>query len=261
MLTLPLVLAAVSAGLAGGIHCVGMCGGISSMLTKAGQDHLSTKQGKTIPIKIQPATTGRQSSSSGWISDMWRYTFMLQSGRIFTYMLVGALFGFLGAAGMLFKAALPLQQTFFVFGNLALIFLGFRLLEISLNFPLLHQFTDRFFGFVHSFLPALKKGSRYPFLLGMSWGCLPCGLLYTVTPFALLSGSAVSGAVLMFLFGIAALPHLLFAQTLFTSGMQKTASSLLRKVCAIFLIGIGLMGLWYFDMKGMPDFLCVTPVV
>ncbi|MFZ6774331.1 sulfite exporter TauE/SafE family protein [Undibacterium sp. SXout7W] len=260
MLTLPLVLAAVSAGLAGGIHCVGMCGGISSMLTKAGQDHLSTQHNKTIPIKIQAATRELLPSSYGWVSNTWSYTLMLQSGRIFTYMLIGALFGSFGAAGMLFKAALPLQQIFFVLGNLALIFLGLRLLEISLKFPMLHQFTDRFLGFVHSFLPALRRGSRYPFLLGMSWGCLPCGLLYTVAPFALLSGSAISGAVLMFLFGIAALPHLLFAQTLFTSGMQKKASSLLRKVCALFLIGIGLIGLWYFDMKGMPDFLCVTPV-
>jgi sulfite exporter TauE/SafE len=36
MLTLPLILAAVTAGIAGGVHCVGMCGGISSMLSRAG---------------------------------------------------------------------------------------------------------------------------------------------------------------------------------------------------------------------------------
>ncbi len=34
MLTLPLIIAAISAGLIGGFHCVGMCGGIASLLSR-----------------------------------------------------------------------------------------------------------------------------------------------------------------------------------------------------------------------------------
>jgi len=45
MLTAPLVFAALSAGLLGGVHCIGMCGGIANMLTSAGR-----KQPAIIPI-------------------------------------------------------------------------------------------------------------------------------------------------------------------------------------------------------------------
>ena len=253
MLTVPLALAALGAGLAGGVHCIGMCGGISTMLTQVGKNQI-------IPITSLASIESAEVNFRNQAIETWRYSLLLQSGRIFTYMLIGALFGSIGAAGMVFKSSLPFQRIFFVFGNLALIFLGLRLFQISLNLPVLDKFIHRFLGVIHSFSPALKKGGKYPFLLGMSWGCLPCGLLYTVAPFALLSGSAISGALLMCLFGVAALPHLLFAQTLFSSGARRSVSSLLRKIFATLLITIGLLGLWYFDMKGMPDFLCVTPI-
>lgn len=247
VITLPLAFAVLTAGVIGGVHCVGMCGGISTLLSEA-----NGSQRKVIAIaSSNPVNSACATDTS--VKNL-RYQILLHSGRLFTYMLIGAIFGGLGAAGLLFKPYLPVQHILFVIGNLALIMLGMRLLGIKSS-VLVFKKLQRF---AYTILPAMRQGKRYPFLIGMSWGCLPCGLLFGVAPFALLSGDAVSGAGLMLLFGVAALPHLLLAQSLAKYAKQTRFSAAIRTISAGILILIGLLGLWYFDMRGMPSFLCVT---
>ena len=253
MLTLPLALAALTAGVAGGVHCIGMCGGISTLLNQAGTHH----QEKIIPIKA--ATTRRKSGGSVAIRSSWYFQLMLQSGRIFTYMLIGALFGGLGSAGMILRPYLPAHQILFVFGNLALVALGLRVLGIQLRFHWLTNIFAKLQQGIFNRMPALKNGIRFPFLIGMVWGCLPCGLLYSVIPFALLSGDWFSGALLMMLFGLSALPHLLLSQGVFNMASRARVPHWLRNTGGLCLISIGVLGLWYFDMHQMPSFLCVLP--
>ena len=197
MLTPPLILAAASAGLLGGIHCIGMCGGISSMLTSA----------RTI-IPIIPVT--QATSAFGQL----RIPVLLHSGRIFTYILMGALAGGIGALGMRVNPLLPMHTLLYIFGNLALIWLGLRLFGYTPHFAPLDRLIARITSRIHlsTGFSLLTQTQRYPFLIGMAWGCLPCGLVFGVLPFALLSGDGLSGAVLLFIFGLGALPHLLFAQ-------------------------------------------------
>jgi hypothetical protein len=45
--------------------------------------------------------------------------------------------------------------------------------------------------------------------LGLVWGWLPCGLVYSTLSWSLVSGSAVDGALLMTAFGLGTLPMLL----------------------------------------------------
>jgi len=47
------------------------------------------------------------------------------------------------------------------------------------------------------------------FALGLVWGWLPCGLVYSVLIWSLTAGSALEGAQLMLSFGIGTLPKLL----------------------------------------------------
>jgi sulfite exporter TauE/SafE len=63
----------------------------------------------------------------------------------------------------------------------------------------------------------------------------------------------------MLLFGLAALPHLLIAQTISRQLKQHGLMLTLQIFFALVLIGFGLLGLFYFDMKNMPAFLCITP--
>ncbi|MFZ6744318.1 sulfite exporter TauE/SafE family protein [Undibacterium sp. JH2W] len=259
MLTLPLVFAAMTAGAIGGVHCVGMCGGISMLLTQAGQrqNKRGAEVNKVIPIALMTQAKAGQAVNS--IQARLVYQALLQSGRIFTYVIAGAVLGGLGAAGMLFKPYLPVQQILFVLGNLMLILLGLRVLGLSPRLAFLQNALANLHTRFSKKMPVLQQAARYPFLLGMSWGCLPCGLLFGVAPFALLSGEAWSGALLMLIFGVFALPHLLLTQALMQQAQNKTLMRGLRYLGAAILMGIGALGLWYFDMKDMPSFLCLVP--
>ena len=252
MLTLPLALAAFTAGVAGGVHCIGMCGGISTLLNQAG-----ARQSKVIPINV--ASIQQRGKGALVARSSLYFQVLLQSGRLTTYMLIGAIFGGLGSAGLVLGPYLPAHQILFIFGNLALLALGLRVLGLKLHFVWLSTFFSQFQQKLFDRIPALKHGMRFPFLIGMVWGCLPCGLLYSVIPFALLSGDWFAGAMLMLLFGLSALPHLLLSQGIFAYTSQRKTPAWLRNAGGLSLIGIGLLGLWYFDMKQMPAFLCVMP--
>lgn len=247
MLTTPLILAAFSAGLIGGIHCVGMCGAFSLMLS-------SKVKKNVIPIhKIQEPSTRK----SGWL------LFQLHAGRIFTYMIVGAIFGSLGAASLAFQKQFSFHTLWFVIGNSALILLGLHLLGLKWTRILPAVFLMPLQKFIHFFTknltPSTAKIQRYPFLVGMAWGALPCGLLFGIAPFAIFSGQAWSGAILMLIFGLAALPHLLLSYGMIAYLQKNPAMKVFKIGIAASLIAIGILGFWFADMKNMPDFLCIIP--
>lgn len=252
MLTLPLILAAVTAGIAGGVHCVGMCGGISSMLTRAGNTGR-----KVIPINRSDDTENQREGMAD--NKSIRFQVLLQAGRLSTYMMIGAVFGGLGAAGMILKPYFPIHQILFFMGNLALVILGLKVIGFRFHITFLSPYFLRLQQALFFLAPPLKQGIEYPFFVGMAWGCLPCGLLWGMAPFALLSGDAFSGAVLMLLFGLSAMPHLLLSQGIFNAVSNVSVPAALKYTGASILIGIGLLGLWYSDMQQMPDFLCVLP--
>lgn len=277
MLTIPIALAALSAGLAGGVHCIGMCGGFASLLSKTSEQTrvvtLNLNAYRTIaitPVGMQQPST--QVQQSGVLQRNLTHQILLHSGRLFTYMLIGAILGGFGSAGLLFAPYLPMQRIFFIIGNLALLLLGLRLLGwrlsgflgwhmqwkvVSKTFSQLRLWKGYLTqNFLRGF--SLSAARRYPFMLGMGWGGLPCGLLYSIAPFAWLAGDPISGALVMLLFGLSALPHLLVAQGMASSKQLAFMSPILRKICALALICVGLVGLYFYDMKGMPSFLCIT---
>lgn len=59
---------------------------------------------------------------------------------------------------------------------------------------------------------------RHAFLLGLIWGWLPCGLVYSVIIWTISTQSPLEGGLLMLSFGLGTLPNLLlmgvFAATL-----------------------------------------------
>jgi sulfite exporter TauE/SafE len=246
MLTLPLLLAALFAGLVGGLHCVGMCGAVSGMLSRQFSKPLSTT---VVPIHVNSKFNPSLQS-----------IFLLHSGRLSAYMIIGAMFGGLGQISLSLNLGFSFAQVWFVIGNLALLFLGLSLLGVSIaNFIQLGWLNKIQIplNYLSNKLNILAgKTKNFPFVQGLAWGLLPCGLLYAVAPFALFSGRAWSGAVLMLIFGLAALPHLLLTQWMLLRLKQK---NYLRYGSGLILVVIAIIGLWYFDMKSMPSFLCVVP--
>ena len=229
MMTFPLAFAAITTGLVGGLHCVGMCGGISTLLSQAPNRIGANVSSKVIAIQRIPVLI----DADAVVAINYRHQILLHSGRLFTYMLIGAVFGGVGAAGMQLKLYFPVHKILFVIGNLALVLLGMQLLGLTIAATLLKKISAPILRYSHAFMPAIEYGKRHPFLMGMSWGCLPCGLLYGVAPFAFLSGEAVSGAVLMLLFGLSALPHLLFTQTLFNQTNSGRFAAQIRAASAV----------------------------
>ena len=240
MLNQSLLLTALLAGVAGGSHCIGMCGGIAAMLSNSPKPKDASIAGsKIIPIHAQEASTTK--------SQVWRNIGLLHAGRLLTYALAGALVGALGAAGLLLKPVIPVQSILFFIGNVSLIYLGFKCLGYVPNFVSLGRFGQIFSVRISGRFAAIFSNvrlSRSYFVRGIIWGCLPCGLVYGVLPLALVSGAAWSGAILMLCFGFGALPYLLFTQGLVQRFGAEKPPVWLAVGAALILIGLGLLGLF-----------------
>lgn len=167
-------------GLAGGVHCVGMCGPIASAFTFA-----------------VPKNTSQTP-----------YILSYNAGRIFSYTIAGALTGWLGS---LFSSSVV--TGLLILQSLSIIFLLLLALYISDIYKGLIYFEKAGAKLWKHLAPVAKqlipfKSPWYTLLYGMIWGWLPCGLVYSALTWSLASGSLVQGALFMLCFGLGTLPAL-----------------------------------------------------
>lgn len=212
-------------GLLGGTHCVSMCGGIVGALSVQ-----------------MPGQSRRQ----------WPIHLAYNLGRISTYVMLGAVLGAVGSAGMLFNDVLPIQMGLYVLANLMLIALGLYLTGFTqLLAPVEragHVVWKRIQPLTRRFLPARSVGQALP--LGLLWGFLPCGLVYSVLTTALLTGSATRGAGMMLAFGLGTLPNLMLAGMLFKRFRDLTRNTRVRFAAGMLVLGFGLFGLYHAPTLG-----------
>lgn len=164
-------------GLLGSLHCIGMCGPIA--------------------LSLPPASSGY-----GFISGRVLYNL----GRVFTYSILGLLFGFFGKG--LQMAGLQ-QAVSILSGLLILIFLFFpsqTSSRISSGLGI-----SKFVVLLKQKLGALlKKGSAISlFFIGILNGLLPCGFVYLALAGALSFESIFQSSVYMALFGMGTIPLML----------------------------------------------------
>ncbi|WP_419582998.1 sulfite exporter TauE/SafE family protein, partial [Thiolapillus sp.] len=88
-------------------------------------------------------------------------------------------------------------------------------------------------------LPVRSPGQA--FLLGMVWGWLPCGLVYSVLIWALSAGGMVDGALLMGAFGLGTLPNLLLMGAAAGWMGSLLRKPLARKIAGGLVILFGIM--------------------
>lgn len=166
--------AALLTGLAGSLHCAGMCGPLMLLV------------GRIVAAERS-----------------WLYLALYHGGRLLTYALLGAL------AGSIFMwTSLAGQQQWLsmLFGALLIVFavIGWKAGQVTV-FPelsrLLHGAAERAFRY---------RGWPRMMLLGMMNGLLPCGLVYVALAVAAASGSVLQGALIMLSFGSGTLPVLMF---------------------------------------------------
>lgn len=207
-------------GLLGGVHCVGMCGGIVGALSLG-----------------VPAERGRAP---------WPFLLAYNAGRIGSYVLAGILMG--GVSGM---AGHWLEIHAWQQG-LAVLAAGFMLalgLYLGGWWQGLAQ-VERAGGCLwrrieplgRKLLPVRSAGQAFG--LGLLWGWLPCGMVYSVLIWALASGSAAEGGLLLLSFGLGTLPNLLAMGAFAVTLRSLVRRAWLRQLAGGLIIGFGLLSLW-----------------
>ncbi|EXI92035.1 MAG: hypothetical protein AW12_00876 [Candidatus Accumulibacter sp. BA-94] len=140
---------------------------------------------------------------------------------------------------------LPLRSLLYLLANLMLIALGLYLLGFSSALAFTERFGQKLWRHLQPltrrYLPA--RGPLQAFPLGLLWGWLPCGLVYSALATALSSGSAAQGAGLMLAFGVGTLPNLLLAGLLAARLRAYTSRPALRMVAGLVVLGFGVWGL------------------
>lgn len=222
-------------GLLGGVHCVGMCGGIVGALT------------------IQ--TPGRRRA--------WRLHLTYSAGRIASYAVAGAAMGLIGSMGLFFERVLPIQLLLYVFANLLLVLLGLYLAGAGNLLLPLEGLGARLWRRIQPYsarlLPADTAGKA--FALGALWGWLPCGLVYSLLATAMLSGDAGTGSLVMLAFGLGTLPNLLLAGMVFKRLRDITSHRGVRIAAGALVAGFGIAGLIRVSNFGehiRQALLCIT---
>lgn len=217
MLSLAILGAVFLTGVLGGVHCAGMCGGIVTAFS-----------GQVTAEKRE-----------------WPLHLSYNLGRIMSYAVAGAAAGAVGSLGLLLDGVLPVQFALYVLANLLLIALGLYLAGLSAGVARLEAagkaLWRRVQPLMRHFLPVTT--SARAFALGMLWGWLPCGLVYSVLAMALLSGDPLSGSVIMLAFGLGTLPNLMTVGLLVRRFRSAGVAKPVRLAAGALVVGFGVYGL------------------
>ncbi len=125
----------------------------------------------------------------------WSMLLSYNSGRILSYGVAGAIAGALGAASMGLEGQVPVRLILFFLANLMLVALGLYLLGMTRTLAFTERAGQHLWRVIQPltkrFLPVRTVVQAFP--LGLLWGWLPCGLVYSALASSLTAGS--SGAV------------------------------------------------------------------
>ncbi|MBB3222303.1 sulfite exporter TauE/SafE family protein [Pseudoduganella umbonata] len=254
------LLPAFAVGMAGSVHCIGMCGGIVGALSGALG---GTGARRTIPIAPASSAGSATSATSATAAlDGAVRVLAYNAGRIASYMVAGALAGGLAnGAGTLVLAA-RWQGVAYLLANTMLVALGLYLMNAWHGLARVEAAGNVLW---RRLLPALRyllPADTLPksFALGALWGWVPCGMVYSMLLTALLAGSAAGGAAVMLAFGAGTLPMLLALGVAGARLRQAMQHPAVRAACGMLVLGFGVLGLVRYG-TGVPhgwlDALCL----
>lgn len=209
------------AGLVGSLHCIGMCGALSSSCQKSHGDQLA-----------------------------------YQSGRLLSYILLGIIaasfIGLIQKMGI--KKELSLIPAFLI--GLFLIINGFSLFRSSKErkaFSILSKLNSFFFSKVFR----IQTHKIRSFLIGSMTLFLPCGLLYTVLAGVISFQHPFITVVSMLTFWLGTLPALYSSSWVFIN-LLKPLANYSRGLSSFILISLGLGTICYrlFMVYGGGHVIC-----
>lgn len=183
--SLPLLLAAFAAGLLGSAHCLGMCAGISGLFA-VGASVASLRS--QLPLALA-----------------------YNAGRVASY----AMFGLVVAAfgGAMVEAMPRLAMPVRLISGAMIIVVG---LQVAFGWRLLAAVErggavlwQRLAPIAKGLIPARSIGKAAA--LGLVWGWLPCGLVYSALLIAATTASPLNGAAVMVAFGAGTMPAMVLS--------------------------------------------------
>ena len=204
-----IILTAITLGFIGSFHCVGMCGPIALALPLNQNSYLSK------------------------VSGVLTYNI----GRIFTYAILGGLFGLLG-------------QSLVIAGyqQIVSITLGAAILIMVLlpnNLFAKYKITNLMYSHIGELkkkLGLLFKKNSYPslFFIGTLNSLLPCGLVYMGIAGAITTGNSLQGSLFMAMFGLGTLPAM-FSLSLLGNSISIKYRNKINKAMPAFLVATALL--------------------
>lgn len=244
---LSLALSALVMGLVGGPHCLAMCGAACAALGGA------PAQTRVIALVGRPRTARRPALRAG--------PSLFLAGRLIGYAGLGAV----AAASMQTVGWLSAQSAalrpLWTLMHVAAALLGLALLWQARQPVWLEQGALRIW---HGLQPALRRvgGTRgqaaAPLVMGLAWGFLPCGLLYSALLVAALSPGLWQGAAVMLLFALGSSLGLALGpwarQRLRATGEGRWAV----RLAGACLLVLSVAALWMGLAQGTAPW-CVTP--
>jgi uncharacterized protein len=210
--------AAFIAGVAGSVHCLAMCGGLSGALGMRAR-----RMGKSPRLALLHAASS-------------------QAGRIASYTAAGLI---CGSAGRMLTSLLDLARIAVLVRVMAGLLLIAIAMRVLLGWRLLGP-LERWGGHLWARLSPLANNSNSGSLgsslvLGMIWGWLPCGLVYSMLAFAALTGSVWHGGATMLLFGLGTWPAMLCGSLFSSQVWRLTMARGMNAVAGTLLFAFGVI--------------------
>ncbi len=241
MSILTLSFAAFIAGILGSIHCIGMCGGIACSAGYIdGKKPVNEHEVKFIKNKPSPFIN----------------TLKFNLGRILSYSILGALFAGVGHHIIHLSDSRIILSYFRYFSALLIALIGFKYL---FGFSLIDQLEKggyKIWTWLKTKLNINKYISSSSLIpLGMVWGLLPCGLIYTMLISASSAGTIWGGSLIMFAFGLGTLPAMLSISSIAKTFKETANSRWMKTVFGIALLLLSLL-LVMLEVNSSPSDMC-----
>jgi len=176
----PLLTAALLAGLLGSAHCLGMCAGISGLFSV--------------------------NNSVASLRTQVPFALTYNLGRVISYAVLGLIVAAFGS--VVVKASPGLAGAIRLLSGAIIILVG---LKVAFDLRLLNIIERMGAGLWAKMAPVAQKLVPVTSLpralgLGLVWGWLPCGLVYSVLMIAASSTQPLHGVAIMVAFGIGTVP-------------------------------------------------------
>ena len=222
-----LALTALLMGLAGGPHCVAMCGSACAGLGQAAGER-----------RVQALTA-------------------FQLGRLVGYSLLGALAAFsVEGLGWLTTQSAAIRPLWTLL-HLAAMALGVVLMLQARQPVWLDQSARRLWARVRRFHE--RRGLLAPLVVGGLWALMPCGLLYSALMVAALTSHVADGALTMALFALGSSVSLWAGPWLWLRLQTLGDGAWGMRLAGLALFAVSAWGLWMGLVHDQAPW-CVTPV-